>query len=179
MRSPVMRPGLRRAAFALALLPLPLLAARAPAARLVSAVTVVVGRVTDGHGNPVAQAQLRVADRGAAATAAVDGRYALRVPRTMPMDEAERVTIHVARIGFQPRDVAVELRGDTVRTDIQLTPASMRLESVVTTATGASATTAASAPLTPQAVGSTPLPTDQPTGTPSPNPKPSKSCSSQ
>jgi Ca-activated chloride channel family protein len=140
-----MRPNLRRATLALALIPLPLLATRAPVARVETAVTVVIGRVTDGHGNPVAQAQLRVSDRNASGTAAVDGRYALRVPRTTPPSQAERVTIHVARIGFQPRDVAVVLRGDTVRADIQLVPSSMRLESVVTTAT-AEASAAVSQP---------------------------------
>ncbi len=149
MHSPVMRPNLRRATFALALVPLPLLAVRAPDTRTGTGATVVVGRVTDGHGNPVAQAQLRVADRGAAATAAVDGRYALRVSRTTAVGQAERVTIHVARIGFQPRDVAIVLRGDSVNADIQLTPASMRLESVVTTASGNASTTTANATATP------------------------------
>jgi Ca-activated chloride channel family protein len=134
MRSPVTRPRLRRTTFALALVPLPLLAPRAPAVRVGPAVTIVIGSVTDGQGNPVAQAQLRVTDRGATATAAVDGRYTLRVPRTNAVTEAERVTIRVARIGFLPREVAVVLRGDTVRADIQLAPASMRLESVVAAA---------------------------------------------
>jgi Ca-activated chloride channel family protein len=123
------------------LVPLPLLAARAPAVRADPAVTVVVGRVTDGHGNPVAQAQLRVTDRGASTAAAVDGRYALRVPRTTPLSQAERITVRVTRIGFQPRDVAVVLRGDTVRTDIQLAASSLQLESVVTTAAGDASTT--------------------------------------
>jgi len=151
MRTTVMRPQLRRATFALALLPLPLLATRAPATRSDAASTVVVGRVTDGHGNPVPQALLRVTDRGASATAAVDGRYSLRVPRAIALDQAERITIRVARIGFQSRDVAIVLRGDSVRADIQLTAATMKLESVVTTATGtadAASTQAATAPAT-------------------------------
>jgi Ca-activated chloride channel family protein len=150
MHATVRRPTLRRATLALALVPLPLLAARAPSVRFEPAVTVVVGRVTDGHGNPIAQAQLRVTDRGASTTAAVDGRYALRVPRTTPVGQAERITVRVARLGFQSRDVAVVLRGDTVRTDVQLAPASMHLESVVTTATGdatSSATQSAQAPI--------------------------------
>jgi Ca-activated chloride channel family protein len=103
---------------------------------LTAATTVVTGQVTDGHGNPVAQAMLRVNDRGASATAAVDGRYSLRVPRRTALDQAERIVIRVARIGYQPRDVSVLLRGDTVRTDIQLAAAAAKLESVVTTATG-------------------------------------------
>jgi Ca-activated chloride channel family protein len=97
----------------------------------------VTGRVTDGHGNPVPQAQLRVADRGGAATAAVDGRYWMQVPRMTAQSQPERIVIRVARIGFQPRDVPVVLRGDTVRADIQLTAATMRLESAAVASTSA------------------------------------------
>ncbi|HEX5971691.1 MAG TPA: von Willebrand factor type A domain-containing protein [Gemmatimonadaceae bacterium] len=144
MLSPILRRQLRRATVALALVPLPLLAARAPAAPFLTATTVVTGRVTDGHGNPVPQAQLRVADRGGAATAAVDGRYWMQVPRMTAPSRPERVVIRVARIGFQPRDVPVVLRGDTVHADIQLTAASVRLESaVVSSAPSADAATSA------------------------------------
>jgi Ca-activated chloride channel family protein len=147
MRSPLLRPQFRRATLVLALIPLPLLADRAPSARFPSGTTVVTGRVTDGHGNPVPQAVLRVADRGGAATAAVDGRYWMQVPRMTVLSQPEHVILRVARIGFQSREVPVVLRGDTVHADIQLTAASMRLESAVV----ASAPTADAATAAPQA----------------------------
>jgi Ca-activated chloride channel family protein len=137
MHSTVLRPHWRRASLALALLPLTVLVTRTPQMRAGTATTVVIGQVTDGQGNPVAQAVLRVADRGVSTTAAVDGRYALRVPRTTALEKPERIAIGVARIGYQPREVFVVLRGDTVRADIRLTPAPLRLESAVTTAASA------------------------------------------
>jgi Ca-activated chloride channel family protein len=137
---------LPRAPLALALLCLPLLAARAPTTHVTpSPVTVVTGRVTDGSGNPVAQAQLRVADRGASTSSTIDGAFAFRIPRTTQVDRSERVVIHVTRIGYQPRDVAVMLRGDSVRTDIQLVMATLTLQEQVVTSKGA--TDAAAAPV--------------------------------
>jgi len=146
MRSVTVRAPFRRAAFAFALLPLPLAVTHAPAAPLTpAATTVVIGRVTDGSGNPVPQAQLRVIDRAAIATSSVDGRYTLHVPRTTALDRDERVVVRVARLGYQVRDVAVVLRGDTVRADLQLVTASMKLESVVTTSAADSYSTSANA----------------------------------
>jgi len=147
MRSRTLRPPTRRTTFFLALLPLPLLAASAPGVRRAPAATVVVGRVTDGSGNPVSHASLSAVGRAAAVTAGVDGRYALRVSRTTAVERPERVTVHVTRIGFQARDVAVELRGDTVRLDVQLTAATTSLESVTVAAAPADANVAA-APVT-------------------------------
>jgi Ca-activated chloride channel family protein len=150
MRSPIMRPQLRRATLALALLPLPLLAVRAPSVQSSSATTVVTGRVTDGHGNPVPQALLRVADRTAAATAAVDGRYWMSVPRTTALAQSERIILRVARIGFQSREIPVVLRGDTVHVDIQLAAVSLQLENIVAAdaPTADRATSVTSAPAT-------------------------------
>ena len=145
MRSAALRAPLRRASFAAVMLCLPLLAASAPPARVAPATTVIVGRVTDGSGNPVPQASLRVGDGRASATSAVDGAYALRVPRTTPIDRDERIAIHVARIGFQPSIVVVVLRGDSVRRDVQLTAAPASLQQQVVTATGTA--DAASAPM--------------------------------
>ena len=147
MPSVAQRALLRGASLALALLSVPLLAASAPPARVAAAATVVTGRVTDGSGNPVPQAIIRVGDGRASTSSAVDGAFALRVPRTTPLDRAERVALHVARIGFQPRIVVIVLLGDSVHADIQLTAASMRLEQEVVT-TAAPATDAASAPVT-------------------------------
>lgn len=136
MRSISMRLPSRRATLLLALLPLPLLAASAPDVRREAGITVVVGRVTDGHGNPVSRALLRVTDRAASTTGSVDGSYTLRVPRTTAVDQPEHVTLHVTRIGYQQRDVPVVLRGDTVRADIQLAVSTTSLESVVVTTSG-------------------------------------------
>jgi Ca-activated chloride channel family protein len=159
MHSPIMRPQFRRATLVLALVPLPLLAARAPVARSAAATTIVTGRVTDGHGNPVPQAQLRVADRGGAATAAVDGRYWMQVPRMTALSQPERIILRVARVGFQPREVPVVLRGDTVHADVQLTAATMRLESTVVTGTAnadlSTAPVQAQAPAPPVIAGKT------------------------
>lgn len=146
MRSIALRAPLRRAPLTLALLSLPLLAASAPPVRMSSAVTVVVGRVTDGSGSPIPQARLRVADGRASTSSAVDGVFALRVPRTNSLGRAERVTIHVARTGYQSRDIDVVLRGDSLHRDIQLATAPLRAEQeVVTTATADAIVTPATA----------------------------------
>jgi Ca-activated chloride channel family protein len=161
MRSNIMRLPARRAMLFVSLLSLPLLAASAPGVRRDTATTTVVGRVTDGSGNPVARASLSANGRAASTTAGVDGRYALRVPRSMSPDQSERVTIHVTRIGFQSRDVTITLRGDTVHFDIQLAAAATRLESVVTTAgeskTRDAATTGAPAATVGSAVTTAPV----------------------
>ena len=145
MRSIAPRAALRRATLTVVLLSSPLLAASAPPARVLTAVTMVAGRVTDGNGNPVPQALLRVADGRASTSSAVDGAFALRVPRTTSLDRAERVTIRVARIGYQPRDIDVVLRGDSVHRDVRLATASLRLEQQVVTATADAAAAPANA----------------------------------
>lgn len=145
MRSIAPRAALRRATLTVVLLSSPLLAASAPPARVLTAVTMVAGRVTDGNGNPVPQALLRVADGRASTSSAVDGAFALRVPRTTSLDRAERVTIRVARIGYQPLDIDVVLRGDSVHRDVRLATASLRLEQQVVTATADAAAAPANA----------------------------------
>ncbi|HET9684003.1 MAG TPA: von Willebrand factor type A domain-containing protein, partial [Gemmatimonadaceae bacterium] len=145
MRSIAPRAALRRATLTVVRLSSPLLAASAPPARVLTAVTMVAGRVTDGNGNPVPQALLRVADGRASTSSAVDGAFALRVPRTTSLDRAERVTIRVARIGYQPRDIDVVLRGDSVHRDVRLATASLRLEQQVVTATADAAAAPANA----------------------------------
>jgi Ca-activated chloride channel family protein len=91
--------------------------------------TVVVGRVTAG-GRPVQGTSVSAAGRQSSTLSASDGRYALTVPRTAARD---RVTILARRIGYEPWQRAVELRGDTVRLDIALGQTTMQLEGVVVT----------------------------------------------
>ena len=93
--------------------------------------TVIVGRVSAG-GQPLQGAIVSVAGRRAATSSASDGRYALTVARASSSD---RVTLLARRSGYEPWQRAVELRGDTVRVDIALAPASTMLEDV--TAAGA------------------------------------------
>ena len=138
MRSPMPRPLLRRAPLMLAVLLLPLLAAR-PRAEHPVATTLVVGQVTDAGGHPVPQATVSVAARSVSTTTSIDGRFSLRVPRTRPIREAEWVNLRVVRIGYARRDVAVSLLGDTVRADVRLETATLTLEGVVVTATDAAA----------------------------------------
>ncbi|HTK47927.1 MAG TPA: von Willebrand factor type A domain-containing protein [Gemmatimonadaceae bacterium] len=90
--------------------------ARAP--RLES--TVVTGRVT-AEGRPVARALVSAAGRAASAVSGVDGRFALSIERSA---RSERVTVVVRHAGYEPWQRAVTLRGDTVRVDVALVPAS-------------------------------------------------------
>ena len=110
----------------------PLVTHSAAAARRLDS-TVLVGRVTSG-GRPVQGASVSVAGRGTGTRSATDGRYALTVARTSPRD---RITLIARHLGHVPWQRAVDLRGDTLRIDIALTPAATELEQVVVTEQGA------------------------------------------
>ncbi len=112
----------------------PALAARAPEPRPIlpqSAVTIVVGRVTDPAGRPVAQVSVAIAERSLAGVTDAAGRYLLRVTRQA---DIERAVLSFTRIGYERRDLPLAIRGDTVRLDVQLVPSSARLESAVVAA---------------------------------------------
>ena len=96
--------------------------------------TVIVGRVSAG-GRPVQGAFVSVAGRQAATRSAGDGRYAVTVARTSSHD---RITMLARHGGYEPWQRAVDLRGDTVRVDIALTPAS-RVSQDMDVASGAQA----------------------------------------
>jgi Ca-activated chloride channel family protein len=89
--------------------------------------TVIVGRVTSG-GRPLPGASVSVAGRGTRAQAAGDGRYSLTVARSAV---GERITLLARHIGYEPWQRAVDLRSDTLRIDIALTPSAAQLEQVV------------------------------------------------
>src|SRR5215208_1501279 len=89
--------------------------------------TVIVGRVTSS-GRPLQGASVSVAGRGPGTQSAADGRYALTVARSAAQD---RITLLARRIGYETWQRAVDLRGDTLRIDIALTPAMAQLEEVV------------------------------------------------
>jgi Ca-activated chloride channel family protein len=91
--------------------------------------TVIVGRVTTG-GVPVSGATVGVGGRNARTLSGADGRYALTVIRTSPV---ERATLVVQQIGFERWRRPIEIRGDTLRVDVTLTRASMNLQEVVVT----------------------------------------------
>jgi Ca-activated chloride channel homolog len=139
MRSTISRSLPRRTPLLLAFLLAPLLAAGAPAVARAPATSVVIGRVTDASGGgPVPHAEVSVVGGHARTMTAIDGRYLLRVARSKAINEREWITLHITRIGYQQRDIAVALVGDTVRADIRLSAAGPQLESVaVTGATGA------------------------------------------
>jgi Ca-activated chloride channel family protein len=109
---------------------LPTLAARAPEAARRERNTVIVGRITDAGGRPLAQAVVSIADRSLSTTSGGDGRYALQVTRRA---DVEPVLLSVRRIGYERRDLRVALRGDTVRMDVQLAPASTQLQEQIVT----------------------------------------------
>jgi Ca-activated chloride channel family protein len=121
----------RRAALLLATLLVPVLAARAPEHPRRTGTTVVVGRVTNPAGQPVAQVTVSITDRTVGTTTGLDGRYALRVARQADL---ERVVVTFRRIGYNRRDLPLAVRGDTVRLDAQITPATTNLEQSVVTA---------------------------------------------
>ena len=90
---------------------------RGPSPRTVAAssTTVIAGTVFDERGAPIAAADVQVgASRAASRT---DGRYALAVAHR---GDGDRVVMHVTHAGYDARDLAVILRGDTVRTDVRL-----------------------------------------------------------
>jgi Ca-activated chloride channel family protein len=86
--------------------------------------TVVTGRVTAG-GRPVARALVSVAGRAATSISGVAGRFALSLERA---SSSERVTVVVRHAGYEPWQRAVTLRGDSVRVDVALVPATDRRE---------------------------------------------------
>ncbi|HKP15287.1 MAG TPA: von Willebrand factor type A domain-containing protein, partial [Gemmatimonadaceae bacterium] len=90
--------------------------------------TVVVGRVTS-NGRAVPGASLSIAGRATSTVSASDGRYTLTVARA---GRSDRVTLLARRIGYEPWQRAVDLRGDTVRVDVALDQSETRLEEVVT-----------------------------------------------
>ena len=119
----------RRATQLIFALLVPSLAARAPEQPRRAGTTVVVGRVTDPAGRPIASASVAITARSIGSTTDADGRYALRVVR---QDELERVVVTFRRIGYGRRDLPIAVRGDTVRLDAQLVPEATRLEAVAT-----------------------------------------------
>jgi outer membrane cobalamin receptor len=89
----------------------------------------VYGTVRDSGGVAVAGAQVRVLPAGAAALTDSAGRYRLvEVP-------TGRVTVHAARIGFNPRQLVVQLAaGDSVQVDFVLQGSPLFIPSVIVTA---------------------------------------------
>ncbi len=111
----------------------PSLAARAPEsipAVRPAAVTVVVGRVTDPAGQPIAQVSVAIAERSVVAVTDAEGRYQLRVVRR---GEIERAVVSFARSGYTRRDLPLAIRGDTVRLDVHLASSGVSLNSTVVT----------------------------------------------
>ena len=98
--------------------------------------TVVVGRVTDSGGQPLGAASVSIRAHTLAAVTASDGRYTLTVARS---GEHEQVTLRVAKVGFESRNVPVYLSGDTVRADVRLAAVTMQLSDVVSTAVSTAA----------------------------------------
>jgi Ca-activated chloride channel homolog len=91
--------------------------------------TVVIGRVT-ARGVSVAAVGIGIDGRQTATRSDPGGRYVLRVERAA---QSEAVTLVARRTGFEPWRRSIELRGDSVRVDIVLTPSPVSLAQVGTT----------------------------------------------
>lgn len=127
----VLRNGATVALFALALLPLPAIAADGRTAPVFAAV--ITGRITDKEtGQPVIAAQVTVA--GSTRLGAISdnsGNYTLRGA------SVGQVTLRVTRIGYQPIEQAVSVPAEgSVTANFALVHAVTRLADVITTATG-------------------------------------------
>jgi len=92
----------------------------------------ITGRVTAlGTSEPLADARVLVVGTNAAAGTNQDGRYTLNRVRSGTVD------VQVFRIGYEPvKKTATVTTGGSVTLDFELTTAVVRLQDVVTTATG-------------------------------------------
>ena len=99
-------------ALAIAATPSPVPGSNRP---MTQATTIIAGTVFDERGAPLASAELQA--EASHALSRTDGRYALPVRHRA---DGDRVTLHVTRAGFDSRDLAVILHGDTVRIDVRL-----------------------------------------------------------
>ena len=92
----------------------------------------VTGRVTaQGTNEPLGDARVLALGTNAAATTAQDGKYTMNGVRAGTLD------IQVLRVGYAPRKKSVTVTaGATVTADFELTVAIVKLQDVVTTATG-------------------------------------------
>src|SRR3954470_14686877 len=92
----------------------------------------ITGRITAvGSGEPLQESRVVLVGTSLFATAAQDGRYAIRnVP-------AGSYTVRVLRVGYEEQKKPVQLAaGEAVTLDFTMTPVVVRLTEVVTTATG-------------------------------------------
>ena len=92
----------------------------------------ITGRITaQGSGEPLQESRVVLVGTSLFATAAQDGRYAIRnVP-------AGSYTVRVLRVGYEEQKKPVPVAaGESVTLDFTLTPVVVRLTEVVTTATG-------------------------------------------
>ena len=92
----------------------------------------VTGRVTaQGTSEPLSDARVLALGTNAAASTAQDGKY------TMHGVRAGTIEVQVLRVGYQPVKKTVTVTaGATVNLDFELPVAIVRLQDVVTTATG-------------------------------------------
>jgi TonB-linked SusC/RagA family outer membrane protein len=92
----------------------------------------VTGRVTaQGTNEPLSDARVLAIGTTAAANTAQDGKYTMRGVR------AGTLEVQVFRVGYQPLKKSVSVTdGGTATVDFELAPAVVRLQDVVTTATG-------------------------------------------
>jgi outer membrane receptor protein involved in Fe transport len=92
----------------------------------------VTGRVTaQGTNEPLSDARVLALGTNAAATTAQDGKY------TMNGVRAGTIEVQVLRVGYQPLKKTVTVTaGGTAALDFELTVAIVKLQDVVTTATG-------------------------------------------
>jgi TonB-linked SusC/RagA family outer membrane protein len=92
----------------------------------------ITGRITAvGSGEPLQESRVVLVGTSLFATAAQDGRYAIRnVP-------AGSYTVRVLRVGYEEQKKPVQLAaGETITLDFTMAPVVVRLTEVVTTATG-------------------------------------------
>lgn len=105
-----------------------------PAVALAQGATTIQGRVTNEVGAPLQGASVTIPALGVGTYSQEDGRYTLTVPAARSTSEIARLVAR--RIGYQARNVSVNLAGGTVTQDFALTTTPTQLGGVVVTALG-------------------------------------------
>ena len=103
------------------------------AAPVPAATTVVMGRVLDASGQPLAGASVAIVERALGMVTASDGRFRIGVTRT---SDRERATLRVQRVGYEARSVALVMSGDTVRADVRLSVTTGESREIATVTAG-------------------------------------------
>ncbi len=96
--------------------------------------TIVLGRVLDERGTPLASAQVSVAGGTVGTLTRADGSFALSFPRTAGDTTLRDVTLAAQFMGFRPETRALDLTSaDTLTANFRLAQSAVALEELVVT----------------------------------------------